>query len=201
MHAHDVACIVLAAGGSTRFGARKLLQELGGESLAHRAVRAAIECNTKAVIAVIGADADAVGESISDYSSVVTVLNEKWESGLSSSIVAGLRALEQIQPVDGVMITLADQPLVDSFCLLRLLDEFDSGQRIVASQYNGVVGAPAVIGAEHVPDLMQLEGDRGAGAWLKQRLSSLVSIPIPEAAADIDTADDLERVKAELARD
>jgi molybdenum cofactor cytidylyltransferase len=197
----SLVCIVLAAGGSKRFGARKQLENLAGESLAHRAVRAAIECNPAIVLVVIGADAEKVQRSISDYASIEIVINDNWQSGLASSIVAGLRAVENRTNVDGILITLADQPLVDSSCLRRLLDKFDNDNRIVASAYHGAVGVPAVIGIEHIHELMNLSGDRGAGSWLKQRLASVIAVPMPEAAMDIDTPQDLEHLKSELGHD
>jgi CTP:molybdopterin cytidylyltransferase MocA len=189
-----IACVVLAAGGSSRFGAAKQLQQLSGETLAHRAARAVIECSLSPIVFVTGADRKAVEESVADLDSLVVVHNNQWQSGLASSIATGLGALEQYSAIDGVVITLADQPLVTSASLNRLIDAFDTDHRIVASGYNETAGVPVVIGSEHISDLSMLEGDRGAGAWIRQRLESVTVIPMPEAAADIDTVRDLARI-------
>ena len=191
--ARNIACIVLAAGASTRFGSRKQLHDLGDETLAHRAVRSAVECDFMRVILVTGADADAVQQSVSDFDSIVVAMNTQWETGLASSITTGLHALESQSP-DGILITVADQPLVDAACLRRLMDAFDDDHRIVASGYSDTVGVPAVFGAEHVRDLSSLEGDRGAGSWLRARLEFVTIVSMPEAAVDIDTPADLDRI-------
>jgi molybdenum cofactor cytidylyltransferase len=49
-----IAAIVLAAGASTRMGANKLLLELGGERLLHRAVRTALEAGLSPVLVILG---------------------------------------------------------------------------------------------------------------------------------------------------
>ena len=189
-----IACIVLAAGGSSRFGSAKQLQQLSGEALAHRAVRTAIESDLSPVVLVTGANADEVQAVVSDYDSLLIIRNHEWQAGLASSIAAGLGALEHHSAIDGVMITLADQPLVTSSSLGRLIDAFDAHHRIVASGYNETIGVPVVIGREHMIDLLQLAGDRGAAAWIKERVESVTVVPLPEAAVDIDRPDDFERV-------
>ena len=200
MSPRDIACIVLAAGGSMRFGSRKQLQTLAGESLLHRAVRAAVECDAEIVVVVVGADANGVKASIADLTSIEIIVNKEWQSGLSTSIAAGITYLQN-RKLDGILITLADQPLVDSSCLRRLLDKFDDNTRIVASEYHDAVGVPVVAGMEHAHDLMNLDGDRGAGPWLKQRLASVALVPMPEAGIDLDTREDLEKVKSLLEND
>lgn len=190
-----IACVVLAAGGSSRFGTAKQLQQLAGETLAHRAARAAVECNLSPIIFVTGAGAEAVEASVADYDSLVIVRNTEWQSGLASSITTGLGALQNYPTVDGVVITLVDQPLVTSSALDRLLEAFNAGKRIVAAGYNDTAGVPVVMGSEHIVELTTLHGDRGAGAWIRQRLQSVTVIPMPEAAVDVDTSDDLDRIE------
>jgi len=191
-----IACIVLAAGGSSRFGSPKQLQQLSNETLAHRAVRVAVESNLSPVVLVTGANADAVEASVADCDALSIVRNREWQSGLASSIATGLRALEQHSAIDAVMITLVDQPLVTSSSLRQLLDAFDADCRIIASGYNETVGVPVVIGREHINDLLRLKGDRGAGGWIRDRLELVTVIPMPEAAIDIDSPDDLQRLSA-----
>ena len=193
----DVACIVLAAGGSSRFGASKQLGKLNGETLIHRAVRAAYERELRLVVVVTGADSGKVAAAVSDYDAIV-IRNHDWQSGLASSIVTGLQQFKNLSRVDGVLITLADQPLVDSSSLLKLLSAFDSTHRIVAAGYSDTIGVPVVIGREYVPDLMRLEGDRGAGQWLKSRQQDLTVVSMPEASIDVDTVDDLHQLENDV---
>ena len=84
--AAQVVCIVLAAGGSSRFGSAKQLQRYDGEILVRRAVKAAKESGAAHVILVTGAIAEAVEKSLVDFDSLRIVRNDSWIKGLSSSI-------------------------------------------------------------------------------------------------------------------
>ena len=187
---HDVGCVVLAAGGSSRFGESKQLQVITGETLVHRAVRAAFECGAKFVVLVTGAKRDEVASAVSDFDTLVITNNGEWESGLASSLRAGLEAAEAHRPFDGVLVTLADQPLMDAASLKTLIAPFDREHRIIASRYAGTIGVPVLIGAEYLSELMRLEGDRGAGPWLRAHREAVTSIEMPGAAVDVDTPED-----------
>jgi CTP:molybdopterin cytidylyltransferase MocA len=185
-----VAAVVLAAGGSTRLGVPKQLIEFRGESLVRRAARAAGDAGASPVIVVLGADAASIAQSLDGLSSTA-VTNERWRDGLASSLATGIREAQRLDAhCDGALLTTADQPLVDGAALRGLLDAFGEGARLVAAVYSGTIGAPAVIGREHFDALLALEGDTGAGRWLRGKGDAVRRIPLPEAAVDIDTAED-----------
>jgi CTP:molybdopterin cytidylyltransferase MocA len=185
-----VAAVVLAAGGSTRLGVPKQLIEFRGASLVRRAVRAAGEAGARPVIVVLGADAASIAQALDGLSSTA-VTNERWRDGLASSLAAGIREAQRLDAhCDGALLTTADQPLVDGAALRGLLGAFGEGARLVAAEYSGTIGAPAVIGREHFDALLALEGDAGAGRWLRGKGDAVRRIPLPEAAVDIDTAED-----------
>ena len=87
--AAKVACVILAAGGSSRFGSAKQLQRYNGEILVRRAVKAAKDCGATQVILVTGANAEAVEKAVNDFESLQIVRNASWIRGLSSSIATG----------------------------------------------------------------------------------------------------------------
>jgi molybdenum cofactor cytidylyltransferase len=95
---------------------------------------------------------------------------------------------------------VADQPLVDAASLAQLLRGFDNDNRLVASSYNDTLGVPAVIGAEYFGELMKLEGDQGAGKWLRARRANVTQVPVPTASLDIDTPVDAHAFASGLAR-
>lgn len=190
-----LGAIVLAAGASTRMGSPKQLLVHEGEPLVRRAALNAADADADPVIVVLGANASAVAPSLFGLNPpIATVVNPNWETGLASSLVTGLRVLEEATEYDAVLVTLADQPLVDIAALKRLVAAFDDQHRIVASAYNEVIGVPAVFAREYVADLMQLEGDSGAGQWLRGRKSEVTSVPLDAAAVDIDTPADKTRL-------
>jgi molybdenum cofactor cytidylyltransferase len=189
-HSANVACVVLAAGASSRFGSPKQLQLYKGEALVRRAVRAAYGSGAGRVILVTGANADAVEKCVMDFESVHIVRNDRWKEGLSSSIAAGVTALHNEPNIDGALITLGDQPLVDSRCLGRLLSAFDGTHRVVAASYSDTIGAPALFGREHFDFLIQLRGDKGA-RYVLAEIGTVTKVSMPEAAFDIDETRDL----------
>jgi molybdenum cofactor cytidylyltransferase len=62
---------------------------------------------------------------------------------------------------------------------------------VVCAVYDGHAGVPALFPRTFFADLMALDGDSGAKAML-QSLNDKVTVPMPEAAIDIDTIEDLE---------
>ena len=193
MTAPVISAIVLAAGGSVRFGTPKQLALLDGETFAQHAVRSARDAGARTAFVVVGANGDDVASVVSHVAGVVVVTNDDWRTGLASSLRVGLRAAGD-SGADGILITTIDQPLVGARELGRLIDAFARGARIVAAEYDGAVGVPALIGAEHARELGELvTGDAGAGRWLRER-DDLVRVPMPEAALDVDTADALAEI-------
>jgi molybdenum cofactor cytidylyltransferase len=186
-----VSAVVLAAGGSTRLGVPKQLIHFRGEPLVRGAARAASDAGAGAVIVVVGADAAEIARVLEGLSFTTTVVNEQWRAGLASSLATGIREVQRLHSQsDGVIITTADQPLVNGAALRRLLDAFDQGARLVAAEYSGTVGVPAVIGREHFDALLALDGDAGAGRWLRAKGDAVRRVPLLEAAVDVDTAED-----------
>ncbi|MEO8193691.1 MAG: nucleotidyltransferase family protein [Gemmatimonadales bacterium] len=191
-----IAAVVLAAGGSTRFGSPKQLYMHEGEPLARRAVMSAIAAGADPVVVVLGASADEITPTLAGLSSV-TVVNDEWETGLASSLVTGLQTVARMETVDGALITLVDQPLVDAGALARLIASFDAKHRIVAADYGDTMGVPVVIGREHFAELINLTGDRGAGAWLRSRSREVTTVPLDAASVDIDTQADASRLESD----
>jgi molybdenum cofactor cytidylyltransferase len=161
-----------------------------GEPMVRRIAAAAVDAGASPVVVVLGANAEMIAPALSGLASVTTIVNGEWSKGLGSSLAAGLSAVFEDARCDAVLVTLADQPLVDAAALRRLVAAFGGERRIVASAYNDTVGVPAVFAREHVDDLMRLTGDAGAGTWLRSRLSEVTCVPLDVAAFDIDTPSD-----------
>ena len=158
-----------------------------GEPMVRRIAVAAVEAGASPVVVVLGANAEIVAPALSGLASVRTVVNREWSKGLASSLAAGLSVVIEDASCDAVLVTLADQPLVDAAALRRLIVAFDGERRIVASSYDDTMGVPAVFAREHVDALIQLTGDAGAGSWLRSRANEVTLVPLDVAALDIDT--------------
>jgi molybdenum cofactor cytidylyltransferase len=146
-------------------------------------------------VVVLGANAATIAPALVGLTSVAIVINPDWKRGVASSLVAGLSAFLADEACDAVLVTLADQPLVDGTALRRLVTAFDDEHRIVAAAYDDTIGVPAVFGREHLDDLMRLTGDRGAGSWLRARQNEVTRVPLYSAAFDIDRPSDVARLR------
>jgi CTP:molybdopterin cytidylyltransferase MocA len=191
-----VAAMIVAAGASRRLGQPKQLVKYRGETLLGRAVRLALEAGASPVIAVLGANFELICASVA-LNGAVTVVNEKWETGIAGSIHAGLGALNALAPeVEGVLILSCDQPRLTAEHLRALMDTFDSqGQPIiVASFYAGTRGVPAVFPRAYFSELRALRGDKGARALLKEPTGPLIAIDFEGGEVDVDVPADLEQL-------
>lgn len=180
--------VVLAAGGSTRFGGFKQMIEWEGESLLRRAVRIATAMCGERVVVVHGPKPTKCQRELGGFN-VRHVINEHWESGMALSLKTGLRALPE--DCTGALVLLCDQPLLRPERVLRLAQVWQrQPERIVASAYAGTRGVPAIFPRRLFGDLRKLTGDRGARSLLEAHAADVVDVDLPEAAVDIDTQDD-----------
>lgn len=187
--------VILAAGNSSRLGRPKQLLTYGDKSLLRHAIDEAVKIVGTNVIVVLGAEAGRIREEIID-TQVKTVENPDWEQGMASSIRTGLSELLSFQPlVDGVILTVCDQPFLSAGILNELINiKANSEKKIVACAYGSTVGTPALFGKKYFPALMRLMGDEGAKILLVQHKDDMVSIPFGLGTMDIDTAEDYERL-------
>jgi molybdenum cofactor cytidylyltransferase len=184
--ASRISAIILAAGESKRLGQPKQLVRFRGKTLIENAYEtAATVCSRVAV--VLGANAEAVRPMVPK--SAIIVHNENWSEGMASSIRAGLKAVESESNV--VILVSCDQPLVSPALLLRLL----SAPGMTAAEYEGTLGIPAMFSRMYFPLLYSLQGAEGAKKVLLKYEPDVRRFPAPEAAFDVDTLEDLERLQ------
>jgi molybdenum cofactor cytidylyltransferase len=181
--------VVLAAGGSTRFGSAKQLVRVAGRPLLHTAVTRASEVTGNALIVVLGSGADELAPLLK-HSPGSVVINQDWREGLGSSIRCAVNRLPA--SCNGVLLHLADQAAVSAEDLKRLAGTWRRQPLyIVAALYSGLTGVPAIFPRSLFPQLAQLRGDSGARALLRRSADRIVRVPMPSAALDIDTPEDL----------
>jgi molybdenum cofactor cytidylyltransferase len=188
-----VGAIILAAGGSTRFGQPKQLLPFQGESLVRRAVRGAVDADCVRVVVVAG-DVRARIEAELRETPAVIVENPEWPRGLGTSIRCGLLHLRSCQPEpDAVVLLACDQPFADANVIKSLIAEWEnSGKSIVASSYAGTLGIPALFDRSCFDDLLSLPDDSGAKALIQARSADVARIEFEKGAMDIDTPGDFE---------
>jgi molybdenum cofactor cytidylyltransferase len=183
--------ILLAAGGSARLGRPKQLLEFRGQPLLRHAAETALASQCRPVVVVLGAEAEACADVLNGLP-VRIVINADWNEGLSSSIRAGIAALESEKlAVSAAILCVADQPHLTAPLLNSLIETHRAtGKKIIAAQYAGVPGPPALFCASLFDQLKTLSGDEGARRVLLANPDTVALVPFPEGSLDIDTAAD-----------
>ncbi|MGB3756930.1 MAG: nucleotidyltransferase family protein [Rivularia sp. (in: cyanobacteria)] len=191
----NIGLIILAAGKASRMGKPKQLLTYQGTSLISHAVKIGLNSTCKPVLVVLGAYAENIKPEINKLP-VEIVENPLWQTGMASSIRAGIITIKESNPnLDGVIIALADQPLISEAVFNRLIQSYQETRNIIiASTYDGVVGVPALFNNILFSELINIEGDKGAKNLMRKYRDEVLSIEIPEAATDIDTPDDYEKL-------
>jgi molybdenum cofactor cytidylyltransferase len=189
-----VGLLLLAAGASRRLGAPKQLLAYKGESLLRRAARTALASLCRPVIVVLGAHRESVESEIADLPLEI-VFNEEWAMGMGASIRAGMEYLTARADTRAVVVMLCDQPRVEA----RIINELVAAYRVtnaplVTAKYDGTHGVPALFDQRLYPALLALTGSQGAKSLILAHSAHLSEVPAPEAALDVDTLADYERL-------
>jgi molybdenum cofactor cytidylyltransferase len=194
----NLGAIILAAGGSSRFGQAKQLLSFQGESLVRRAVRSAIEAGCACVNVVVGDARDRIETELRETPAVI-VKNPEWQRGLGTSIRCGLRHLLGSQPeLDAVVLLACDQPFVDANVIRSLIAQQEASRKpIVACSYANTLGIPALFDRACFESLLALPDDSGAKALIESRSADVAQIEFERGALDIDTPADFERIRTE----
>jgi molybdenum cofactor cytidylyltransferase len=193
-----IAIIILAAGASTRMGQPKQLLPFRGQPLLRHVVNIAIATTCQPIVVILGANAAQIQPEIADRP-IQIIHNPDWETGMGSSIRCGIQYLSTWpNAVDAAIVTVCDQPFISVALLDRLIQTYNlSKKALIASEYAGIWGVPALFDRALFPELMALQGAAGARSVIQQQRASGRSIPFPEGQIDLDTPDDYQRYRSQ----
>jgi molybdenum cofactor cytidylyltransferase len=192
-----VGVVLLAAGASRRLGRPKQLLPYAGTTLLRHLAAEAVAGGTGPVVVVLGAEREACQREL-DGLPVELVENPAWEEGMGSSIRAGIsRLLGGHGDTSAAIIATCDQPLVSSDLLRRLATEHRlRGAAVVACEYAGNPGVPALFGRELFHELGALRGDRGARSVIERHRGETIMVAFEDGVLDVDTPEDAARLGA-----
>jgi molybdenum cofactor cytidylyltransferase len=194
-----IAGVVLAAGGSTRFGQPKQLLDWKGQPFVRSVASTALDASLSPVIIVTGSNARQVTRSVEDLP-VIIMRNDEWESGQASSIKAGLLALSDpslsaASPVGGAVFLLTDQPQVTTAILRALVERHAQGlYPIVAPMVIDRRANPVLFDQATFADLLSLEGDVGGRAIFHKHHVEYLPWHDDRLLLDVDTPEMYQRL-------
>jgi molybdenum cofactor cytidylyltransferase len=193
-----VAVVILAAGKSARMGEAKQLLRLGEGTVLGQTVENVRASSVDEVVMVLGASAEAIREQLPAeiLGLARVVVNPEYETGMASSLRAGLAALGS--DVDAAVIVLGDQPFVRAATLDRIIEEYRrTGAQIVIPMYEGARGNPVLLDRSLFREAMALEGDVGCRAIFTKHAEGVVYLEVDDSGVllDIDSRGDYERLR------
>ena len=192
-----IAGVVLAAGLSSRMGLNKMLLELGGRTLVRRAVTTALSAGLDPVLVVLGHEGDRVRAELSGLP-YTAVMNSDYARGMNTSLRAGIAALPD--DAAGAVVLLGDMPLVEASMVRALVTAHRrSGPKLAISTYGGVVAPPILYGRALFPELRALEAESCGKSVVRSHRAGAVELQWPpETLTDLDSPEDVERIRPRL---
>ena len=195
-----VSSIILAAGKSERMGRPKQLMPFGTSTIMEQTIDNLLHSNVNDIIVVLGYKAEEVREKIGDRPVKITV-NRDYQRGLSTSIVAGLKLVDE--NAQAIMIALADQPVIDSKTINRLIKEFNSHDKGIAIPiYQGERGHPVIFSMRYEEELLGLKGDIGGRQIIEEHPDDVLEVAVASGGIniDIDTESDYVRARRDYGK-
>ncbi len=195
-----VAAVVLAAGGSSRFGQPKQLLEWEGRPLVAHIADIAWAAGLSPVIVILGAAAERITPVLSGRP-LQLLTNYRWEEGLSSSLALGISALPP--EVEAAVFLQIDQPLLTPRFLQALVERWkESGRSIVVPTWQDRPGSPVLFARSHFAELARLQGDVGGRTLIADHPDAVATLPLddPSPLDDADTPEAYTRLEAQSRR-
>ncbi len=187
-----IAGIILAAGGSSRFGSSKPLLLWRERPFIRQVAETALQAGLDPVIVVSGYNADQVKTAL-DGIPVQVIYNAGWMAGQSTSVITGIGALPE--RTGAAIFLLADQPQLTPSILTALVEQHrQSLPPIVAPMIQGKRANPVLFDRVTFPSLMSISGDAGGRQVFSRFKVSWLEWNDANLLLDVDTPEDYQRL-------
>ncbi len=162
----QTAGVILAAGGSERYGESKQLLDWDGMPFIVRVVQAAFQAGLDPITVITGAEHEKIKLALRDFP-VRIIFNPDWKEGQSKSVIKGIQTLPE--RCDNVVFLLSDQPQVSPLLIRALIESRAQKHSIVTVPMAGGKRAnPVLFGSEAFEILKTVTGDQGGRAVFNQ---------------------------------
>jgi molybdenum cofactor cytidylyltransferase len=189
-----IAGIVLAAGGSTRFGTPKQLLDWHGKPLVRHVAETALEGGLSPVLVITGADQEDISCELKGLP-VKAVYNPDWELGQGTSVKKGIEFLSK--NVGAAVFLLVDQPFIPPELLMKLRKAHAIKRApIIQPEVNGDRVNPVLFDQGVFPELLHLKGDTGGRVLFNAYTPRTIPWDDDLIKRDIDTLEDYEELRS-----
>ncbi|HWR06079.1 DVU_1551 family NTP transferase [Sporomusa sp.] len=189
----NIAALILAAGFSSRMGAFKPLLPFGESSVIETVVNTFRQAGVADIRVVVGWQAERL-RPVLDQLQVTVVINERYEEGMFSSVLAGLHSFTE-QP-EGVLLLPVDTPMVKQTSIKTMLRKFrQTDSAVVYPVFRGRRGHPPLISGKYFDNILAVAGSGTLKSAL-ECLAPAINVEVPDRGVllDIDTPADYEEL-------
>ena len=193
-----ISSIILAAGMSKRMSiGNKLLLKYKNKSILENTIININSSDTSEIVVVLGHDFNITSQILKN-TTLKIINNTDYLKGMSTSIVAGIKLINWSS--EGVMVCLADMPLIKVSTYNNLINKFNEAndtKKIIIPTYKRQKGNPILFGKYYFNFLLKLKGDKGARDLIKKRSDCVILVDINDdgIVRDIDNYKDYENIK------
>ena len=188
------AAILLAAGESRRMGSLKALLPWHGSTLLAHQIASLRQAGVDPVVVVLGHEAGRLKPEVEGKEGVIWRVNPDYRQGKTTSIKAGLNALDPGRP-SAILILNVDQPRSAETIGSLLLQHRQGGRSITIPRYRGMGGHPLVLDSALLEELKSIDEESlGVRAVVRrhQDATLLVEMDTPEVLWDLNTPEQYE---------
>ena len=189
--------VILAAGESRRMGRQKLLLPFGESTVVGAVAGTALASRVDRVLAVLGADRDAVRQELEPLAIDFSV-NENFAEGMLSSVQAGFRALPA--DAEAAIVMLGDQPFLPGRVVDAVVEAYRrNGKGIVVPAFQGRRGHPVLVDLKYRDEVLALDPSDGLRRLMRAHAEDIFEAEVEDAniLRDMDVPEDY---ASELAR-
>ena len=183
-----IAGLILAAGESSRMGTDKALLLYRGRTFLEHILSTFHEAGLKQLTVVLGHHADEIQRAVK-LTGTEVVVNQDYRRGQTSSLQAGLHALDQ-PAIQAIVLCLVDHPSVSAKVIRKLVAAFQqSAAPVVIPSYQGQRGHPVLISRALFAKLLVLSTSEGANTVIRKYRDSTQFVEVDDHGILVDVDD------------
>jgi molybdenum cofactor cytidylyltransferase len=183
-----IAGLILAAGESSRMGQDKALLTYRGRTFLEIIIQTLHEADVSRVAVVLGHHAEQIQQAV-NLEGVETVINRDYIRGQTSSLQAGLLAL-QSRELEAIVLCLVDHPLVSVDTVRALITTLrQTGAHVVIPTLRNQRGHPVVISRALFEELLRLSPDEGANTVIRKYRDAAQFVEVDDQGILLDLDD------------